>query len=83
LPATQFLRRKLRRAAFRQRDVDQRRKQGRIFRRVEADEPKRVLEIGEAPVGELIRAEALVSPVGDRVQSVFCKSCDDDNSTKV
>jgi hypothetical protein len=24
-----------------------------------------------------------VSPVGDRVQSVFCKSCDDDNSTKV
>jgi hypothetical protein len=39
LPAAQFLRRKLRRAIFRQRDVDQRREQGRIFGGVEADQP--------------------------------------------
>ena len=68
LPAAQFLRREFRRAIFRQRDVDQRRDQGRIFGGVEADEPKRVLEVGEAPVGRLIRAEALAAPFGDRVQ---------------
>jgi hypothetical protein len=68
LPAAQFLRRKLRCAFLRQRDVDQRRDQGRIFRGVEADEPKRILEVGEAPVGRLIRAEALASPFGDRMQ---------------
>ena len=68
LPAAQFLRRELRRALLRQRDVDQRREQGRIFGGVEADEPKRVLEVGEAPVGRLIRAEALAAPFGDRVQ---------------
>ena len=63
LPAAQFLRREFRRAVLRQRDVDQRRDQGRIFVGVEADEPKRVLEVGEAPVGRLIRAEALVGPI--------------------
>ena len=68
LPAAQFLRREFRRAVLRQRDVDQRRDQGRIFGGVEADEPKRVLEVGEAPVGRLIRAEALAAPFGDRVQ---------------
>ena len=60
--------RKLRCAFLRQRDVDQRRDQGRIFVEVKADEPKRVLEVGEAPVGRLIRAEALSAPFGDRVQ---------------
>ena len=68
LPAAQFLRRKLRRAVLRQRDVHQRRDQGRIFGGVEADQPKRVLEVGEAPVGRLIRAEALAAPFGDRMQ---------------
>ena len=68
LPAAQFLRREFRRALLRQRDVDQRREQGRIFGEVEADEPKRVLEVGEASVGRLIRAEALSAPFGDRVQ---------------
>ena len=42
--------------------------QGRIFGGVEADQPKRILEVGEAPVGRLIRAEALATPFGDRVQ---------------
>ena len=40
----------------------------RIFVGVEADEPKRVLEVSETPVGRLIRAEALSAPFGDRVQ---------------
>ena len=68
LPAAQFLRRELRRALFGQRDIHQRREQGRIFGGVEADEPKRVLEVGEAPVGGLIHAKALASPFGDRMQ---------------
>ena len=68
LPAPQFLRRELRRALLRQRDVDQRREQGRIFGGVEADQPQRVLEVGEALVGRRIRAEALAAPFGDRVQ---------------
>ena len=48
LPATQLLGRELRCAFLRQRDVDQRRDQGRIFGGVQADESKRVLEVGEA-----------------------------------
>jgi hypothetical protein len=64
----QFLTRELRRALFRQRDIHQRREQGRIFGGVEADQPKRVLEVSEAPSGRLIRAEAPASPFGDRVQ---------------
>ena len=68
LLAAQFFRRKLRCAFLRQRDVDQRREQGRIFVGVEADQAQRILEIGEAPVARLIRAEALAAPFGDRVQ---------------
>ena len=67
LPAAQFLGREFRRALFWQRDIHQRREQRRIFGRVETDEPKSVLEVGEAPVGRLIRAEALAAPFGDRV----------------
>jgi hypothetical protein len=37
LPAPQFLGRELRPAVFPQRDVDQRREQGRVFGRVKAD----------------------------------------------
>ena len=51
LPAAQFLGRELRRALLRQRDVDQRREQRRMFGGVEADQPQRVLEVGEAPSG--------------------------------
>jgi hypothetical protein len=68
LPAAQFLRRKLCCAVLRQRDVDQRRDQRRIFGGVEADQGKRILKVGEAPVGRLIRAEPLAAPFGDRVQ---------------
>ena len=68
LPAPQFLRRQFRRAFLGQRDIDQRRDQRRIFGCVEADEPKRILEVGEAPVGRLIPAEALAAPFDDRVQ---------------
>jgi hypothetical protein len=51
-----------------QRDFHQRRGQRRIFGGVEADQPKRVLEVSEASRGGLIRAEALASPFGDWVQ---------------
>ena len=69
LPAPQFLRREFRRAVLRQRDVDQRREQGRIFGRVEADQPQSVLEIGETLlVGRVGAAEAQPAPFGERVQ---------------
>jgi len=59
LPAPQLLRRELRRALFRQRDVHQRRDQGHVFGSVETDQPQRVLQIGKASSGWLIRAETL------------------------
>ena len=69
LPASQFLRREFRRAVLRQRDVEQRREQGRIFGRVETDQPQSVLEIGEfLPVGRVGAAVAQPSPFGERVQ---------------
>ena len=69
MPAAQFLRRQFRRAALLERDVDQRRKQGHVFGRVQADERKSVLEIGEAPLGrDLGAAEPLAAPLRDRVQ---------------
>ena len=56
-------------AVLRQRDVEQRREQGRIFGRVEADQPQSVLEIGEfLPVGRVGAAVAQPSPFGERVQ---------------
>jgi hypothetical protein len=55
LPAPQLLRREL----FRQRDVHQRRDQGHVFGSVETDQPQRVLQIGKASSGWLIRAETL------------------------
>jgi hypothetical protein len=39
-----------------------------VLGRVEVDQRKRVLEIGQAPLGGIIRAEPLTSPFGDRVQ---------------
>ena len=35
---------------------------------IETDQPKRVIQIRQASIGGLIRAEALASPFGDRVQ---------------
>ena len=56
-------------AVGRQGDVDQRRKQRGMFGGIEADQPQRVFEIGQAlPGGRLSVAEALPSPFGDRVQ---------------
>jgi hypothetical protein len=68
LPAPQFLRREFRPAVIRQRDVDQRREQGRVFGGIEADQPQSVLEIGQALFGGQVRAEALPAPFGDRVE---------------
>ena len=69
LPASQFLRREFRRAVLRQRDVEQRREQGRIFGRVETDQPQSVLEIGELLLfGRVGTAVAQPSPFGERVQ---------------
>jgi hypothetical protein len=59
LPAPHFLGRQLRPALLPQRNVDQRREQGRIFGRVNADQPKSVLEVGETPlVGRVGAAKA-------------------------
>jgi hypothetical protein len=68
LPAAQILGREHRRALFWQRDVHQRREQRRIFGGVEADQPKRILEVSDAASGGLIRAEPLAAPFGDWVQ---------------
>src|SRR5208337_2598465 len=56
LPAPQFLRRESRGAVLRQRNVDQRRDQGRVFGRVESNQLQGVLEIGEALFGGQVRA---------------------------
>ena len=69
LPAPQFLGREFRPAVLRQRNVDQRREQGRVFGRVEADQPQSVLEVGETPlVGRVGAAKAQPAPFGERVQ---------------
>ena len=56
------------RAAGRERDLDERREQGRVFCRVEADQAQRAFEIGEALFGRRVRAKTLPAPFGDRVQ---------------
>ena len=84
LPAAQFLRRELRRALLRQRDFHQRREQRRIFGGVETDQPKRILEVGEALAPAARSAPNRWRPhsaIG--CKGVFCNSCDDDHSTKV
>jgi len=69
LPAPQFLRRQSRRAFRRQRNVEQRREQGRILRWVELDLRERTLQLREAPLGGHVgAAEALAAPFGDRMQ---------------
>ena len=56
------------RALRRQGNVHERRKQGRVFGRVETDEPQRVLEICEALLGRNIHTKALPAPFGDWMQ---------------
>ena len=69
LPAPQFLGRQSRRAFRRQRNVEERREQGDILRRVELDLRQRTLQVGEPPLGGYVgAAEALAAPFGDRMQ---------------
>ena len=69
LPTAQFLGRQLRTAVLPQGNVDQRREQGRVFGRVEADQPQSVLEVGETPlVGRVGAAKTQSAPFGDRMQ---------------
>jgi hypothetical protein len=69
LTSTQFLRREFRRTLRGQRNVDQRRDQGRVFVRVEANQTQCVLEVGELPlIGRVGATKALSAPFGERVQ---------------
>ena len=69
LPAPQFLGRQSRRAFRRQRNVEERREQSGILRRVELDLRQRILQVREPLLGRYIgAAEALAAPFGDRVQ---------------
>ena len=68
----------------RQRNVDERREQGRVFGWVEADQPQRVLEVGEALFGRSIRPPKRCRPhsaIG--CSGVFCRSCEALHSTQV
>ena len=68
----------------RQRDVDQRGEQGRIFGGVEADQPQRALEVGEALLrGSLRRRTAARPHSAIGCSGVFCRSCDALHSTQV
>ena len=68
LPAAQLLWREFRDAILGQEDIDQGRKQRRIFGWVEADQTQSILEVGQALFGRQVRAEALAAPFGDRMQ---------------
>ena len=69
LAAAQFLGRKFRNASRRQRRVDHRREQRRIFGGVEPDGAERRFEFGEALfAGDFGAAEADAAPFRDRVQ---------------
>jgi hypothetical protein len=68
LSAPQLLGREGCRALGRQWNVYERRKQGRVFRGVEADQPQCVLEICEALLGRSIHAKALPPPFGNRMK---------------
>ena len=60
---------KARRAFRGQRNVEQRRQQGSVLRRVELDLRQRTLQVGEPPLGRHVgAAEALAAPFGDRMQ---------------
>ena len=68
LPSPQLFGREIRGAARRQRDVHERREQGRVFGWVEADQTQRAFEVGEALLGRRIRTKSLPAPFGDWMQ---------------
>jgi hypothetical protein len=69
LPAAQLLRGERRSTLSRQRDVEQRREQLRIFRGVELHLGERCFEVREAALrGDVSAAETLPVPIGDRMQ---------------
>ena len=69
LPAPQFLGRQSRRALLRQRNVEERREQGSVLRRVELDLRQRAFQLGKPPLRRHVgAAETLAAPFGDRMQ---------------
>jgi len=69
LAPTQLFRRYREDVAARERDIEQRRKQGRGLVRVDLHLPQRAFQIGEALFGGHVSpAKALAAPFGDRVQ---------------
>ena len=69
LPAPQFLRRQSRRAFLGQRNVEERRQQGSVLRRIELDLSERTFQLGEPPLGGHVgAAETQAAPFGDRMQ---------------
>jgi hypothetical protein len=66
LPPSQFVGREFRHTVLGQRDADQRREQGHVFRCVQTDQPQGILEFGESSfVGRVDVAEAHPSPFRD------------------
>ena len=68
LPSPQFFGREIRGTVRRQRDVNERCKQRRMFGWVEADQTQRAFEVGEALLGRRIRTKSQPPPFGDWMQ---------------
>src|ERR1700722_14222208 len=62
LPPPKLFWREIGRAARRENDVHERCKQRRMLDRIEADQPQRVFEVGEALFGRSIQAKPLPAP---------------------
>src|ERR1700722_3071104 len=65
LPAPKLFWREIGRAARRENDVHERCKQRRMLDRIEADQPQRVFEVGEALIGRSIQTKPLPAPFDD------------------
>src|ERR1700733_9117904 len=65
LPSPQLFGREIRGAVRRQRDVNERCEQGRMFGWVEAGQTQRAFEVGEALLGWRIRTKTKPPPFGD------------------
>ena len=84
LPAPQFLGRQARRAFLRQRNVEERREQGSILRRIELDLRERTFQFREPPLGGTSAPPKRWRPhsaIG--CSGVFCRSCEQLHSTQV
>src|SRR4029077_18217522 len=68
LPAPQLFGREIRGAVWRQRDVNERCEQGRMFGWVEAGQTQRAFEVGEALLGWRIRTKTEPPPFRDWMQ---------------